>query len=269
MDDAAAAVRSGAQIKAQAREMFGRAAQAYVTSAPHALGADLERLVALAAPQPSDHALDVSTGGGHAALALAPHVGRIVVSDLTPRMLSTARTFLTSRGVTNAEYVVADAEALPFLDASFDLVTVRIAPHHYADVQAAVREMARVLVPGGRLVLIDNIAPEDASLDALLNEWEQRRDPSHVRAYRVSEWQHFVTAAGLQTTAQEIGRKRHQFTDWVERMQMSAAARAALEADILAAPPIAHEHFALEQHEGRLINWSADYVILRAVRAAS
>ncbi len=129
-----------------------------------------------------DRALDISTGGGHTALAIAPHVHSVAVTDLTPRMLATARTFLTEQGVSNATYVIADAERLPFLDASFDLVTVRIAPHHYADAPRAAREMARVLTPGGRLLFIDNIAPEDPELDRLMNDWERRRDPSHVRA---------------------------------------------------------------------------------------
>ncbi|HEU5348661.1 MAG TPA: methyltransferase domain-containing protein, partial [Ktedonobacterales bacterium] len=164
-------------IKARVREAFGKTADAYVASRDHALGGDLNRLVELAAPSPTDHALDISTGGGHTALAVAPHVARITVSDLTPRMLAAARGFLMAGGVTNATYVVADAEQLPFLDASFDLVTVRIAPHHYANVPKAVHEMARVLKPGGRLVVIDNIAPEAPELDTLGNRWEKWRDP--------------------------------------------------------------------------------------------
>ena len=88
-----------------------------------------------------------------------------MASDLTPRMLAAARRFIGEQGVTNVEFVVADAEQLPFLDETFSLVTVRIAPHHYADVPRAVREMARVLRPGGRLIVIDNIAPEDDALD--------------------------------------------------------------------------------------------------------
>ena len=104
-----------AAIKARVREMFGESAAAYVASPGHAGGADLNRLVELAAPSLSDRALDISTGGGHTALALAPHVAHMTASDLTPRMLAAAREFLTASGVTNASYVIADAEqpALP------------------------------------------------------------------------------------------------------------------------------------------------------------
>jgi ubiquinone/menaquinone biosynthesis C-methylase UbiE/catechol 2,3-dioxygenase-like lactoylglutathione lyase family enzyme len=265
-DDAA---RQQAQtIKARVRETFGRAAEAYVASPGHAGGDDLRRLVELAEPKATEHALDVSTGGGHVALALAPYVASVTASDLTPRMLDAARTFLVARGVTNATFVVADAERLPFLDTSFDLVTVRIAPHHYVDVRAAVHEMARVLRPGGRLIVIDNIAPDDARLDALANEWEKRRDPSHVREYTAVEWRAFVAEAGLRITHIETGRKTHDFAPWVERVRMPVAERVALEHDMLAAPKDARAYFEIREEAGRVVSWTTDYVILRGERAS-
>lgn len=251
-------------IKDRVRAMFGRAAEAYVASPTHAAGVDLQRLVELATLRPTDVALDVSTGGGHTALAVAPQVARVVASDLTPRMLAAARAFIGSRGVTNVEYVVADAEQLPFLETTFDLVTVRIAPHHYADVRMAVREMARVLAPGGRLVLIDNIAPEEPLLDELVNRWDKLRDASHVRNYAISEWRTFLAAAGLDVTHSETGQKPHPFAAWVERSQMPPEERVALEAEILAAPEQARRHFEIEEQDGRLLSWSADYVLMRA-----
>lgn len=254
------------KVKDQVRAMFGRAAEAYVASPTHAGGNDLRRLIELAAPRSTDRALDVSTGGGHTALAVAPHVGHITVSDLTPRMLTAARAFITGNGITNADYVIADAEQLPFLDATFDLVTVRIAPHHYADIQQAVCEMARVLVPGGRLIVIDNIAPEDAALDELVNRWDKWRDPSHVREYTAAEWLAFVAAADLHITESEIQRKTHPFAPWVERIQMPTESRVALEADMLAAPEEAQRYFALTEQDGRLVDWSSDFIILRAVK---
>jgi protein-L-isoaspartate O-methyltransferase len=74
----------GAAIKREVREQFGRTAQAYVESPYHAHGPDLARLLELADPHPTDHALDISTGGGHTARALAPHVAHVIASDLTP-----------------------------------------------------------------------------------------------------------------------------------------------------------------------------------------
>ena len=255
-----------AAIKARAREQFGRSADAYVTSPGHASGDDLQRLVELAEPQTTDRALDVSTGGGHVALALAPHVRLVIASDLTPEMLTAARRFLGEQGATNVEYVVADAEQLPFLDDSFDLVTVRIAPHHYANIQRAVVEMARVLAPGGRLVVIDNVAPDAPDLDAAMNDWERRRDPSHVRAYTVTEWRALITAAGLQLSHLETARKTHAFAAWVERMRMPDRERAALESDMVAAPASVRDAFQIVVQGGRVASWSSDFVILRAAK---
>jgi SAM-dependent methyltransferase/catechol 2,3-dioxygenase-like lactoylglutathione lyase family enzyme len=255
-----------AQVKQRVQAAFGAHAAGYVTSEPHASGADLARLVELANPQPAEFALDVSTGGGHVALALAPHVGRIVASDLTPAMLAQARAFLTAKDVTNAEYVIADAERLPFLDGAFDLVTVRIAPHHYADPALAVREMARVLRPGGRLVVVDNIAPDDPALDATLDDWERRRDPSHFRSYTRAEWRAFLAAASLRLTHEETGRKLVTFAPWAERMGMSPEARAALERDMLAAPDATRAYFAVVGHGASVESWTMEYLIARAER---
>jgi ubiquinone/menaquinone biosynthesis C-methylase UbiE/catechol 2,3-dioxygenase-like lactoylglutathione lyase family enzyme len=258
--------RGDEQIKTQVREQFGRAAAAYVASPAHATGDDLARLLQLAQPQPADHALDISTGGGHTALAVAPHVAQVIASDLTPRMLAAARDFITAKGQQNVSFVIADAEHLPFLDATFDLVTVRIAPHHYANIQAAVNEMARVLVPGGRLIVIDNIAPEDRELDRAVNEWDKRRDPSHVREYTATEWQGFVRAAGLEVHEVEIQRKAHGYAAWVERMQMPPADRDRLTADILAAPQRVRDYFEVTEQDSQLLSWAADYIILRATK---
>lgn len=257
---------SAEATKALIREQFGANAASYVTSVTHASGPDLQLLVDWAQPTTDDYALDVSTGGGHTALALAPFVGRVIASDLTPRMLATARDFLTSQGVTNADYVVADAENLPFLDETFSLVAVRVAPHHYTDVQKAVLEMARVLQSGGRLVVVDTISPEDAELDATLDDWERRRDPGHVRNYTLTEWLGFLGRAGLRVTDSEVMRRPHDFQPWVVRIGMPPDAAAELERDILNAPEKTREYFKVETQDGRVTNFAADFAVLRAVK---
>jgi ubiquinone/menaquinone biosynthesis C-methylase UbiE/extradiol dioxygenase family protein len=252
------------EIKERVRAAFGAAAESYVTSERHRSGDDLAILVDWAQPVPTDRALDISTGGGHTALAIAPRVHSVAVTDLTPRMLATARTFLTEQGVANATYVIADAERLPFLDASFELVTVRIAPHHYADAPRAAREMARVLTTGGRLLFIDNIAPEDPELDRLMNNWERRRDPSHVRAYTETEWRSMLAEAGLTVTRAETRRKAYLFAGWVERMRLPDGERAALEAEMFAASAPVRDYFEIQEQDGHVVSWTGDYLILRA-----
>src|SRR5579885_3617550 len=185
------------QQKAQVQDYFSRTAEGYVASFSHRAGDDLKRLVELGEWQKGQRALDIATGGGHTALAVAPHVAQVTVTDLTPRMLEKAREFLLSQGVTNAVFQVADAEALPFEDESFDRVTCRIAPHHFPNVEQFVREVARVLKRGGIFLLIDCMAPSEAELDVFDNTVEKWRDPSHGRSCTVEEWQAFFREAGL------------------------------------------------------------------------
>src|SRR5437763_12420964 len=141
--------------KTQVQDYFSRTAESYVSSFSHKSGDDLERLIELGEWDGRQQALDIATGGGHTALAVAPRVARITVSDLTPRMLEKAREYLTAQGATNAEFVVADAERLPFADATFDRITCRIAAHHFPNVARSVQEVARVLKSEGIYLLID------------------------------------------------------------------------------------------------------------------
>src|SRR5437667_1288121 len=143
------------QKKTQVQDYFSRTAESYVASFSHRSGDDMQRLIELGEWNPQLQALDIATGGGHTALAVAPHVAQITVTDLTPRMLEKAREFLLAQGVTNAQFQVADAEQLPFPSESFDRVTCRIAPHHFPHIAQSVKEVARVMKPGGLLLLID------------------------------------------------------------------------------------------------------------------
>jgi ubiquinone/menaquinone biosynthesis C-methylase UbiE len=255
-------------VKDLARETFGAAAKSYVTSAIHAQGADLRRLVELARPRGDERLLDVATGGGHTALAFASHVREVVASDLTPRMLAAAEQFIRAQGVTNVAFEQADAEALPFADASFDIVTSRIAPHHFPNPRRFVHEVARVLRPGGQFLLDDNMAPEDPELDAFMNRFEQWRDPSHVRACTVSEWRGWMVAAGLRVEhVDPLASKRYDFADWSARLGMPEAERAALETWLLGAPPRCAEFFEIVVADGRVRSIAGKYAIIVARRA--
>ena len=141
------------------RQQFGAHAENYVHSTDHSQGESLDRLLALVDPQPNWLALDIATGGGHTARALAPHVRAVVATDLTAPMLAAAERFIRGQGVTNVSFRLADALALPFADAEFDLVTCRIAPHHFPDCAQFVRQAARITRPGGLVAVIDNVAP--------------------------------------------------------------------------------------------------------------
>jgi ubiquinone/menaquinone biosynthesis C-methylase UbiE len=209
-------------IHEKVQQQFGATAAAYSTSTGHGDRTTLAALVALSAPHRTDVVLDIATGAGHTALAFAPHVQRVVAYDLTEAMLAETAKNATQRGLTNVATRQGPAERLPFADAEFDIVTVRLASHHFADNGVAVREMARVVRAGGKVVVVDNYGPEDEALDALFQHIEKTRDPSHVRGYRLSMWRKFLKDASL-TIEQEVidhyseSPRGMDFDDWVRR----------------------------------------------------
>lgn len=200
--------------KKQITQFFGKHAAAY-TPAGHPARQDLDRLIALMSPTGAATLLDVATAAGNAALALAPLVRRVVGVDLTPEMGRQFMAQAEERAVTNADFIVADVERLPFHDGAFDFVTCRRAAHHFPDPAAAMAEMARVLRPGGKLGLSDQSAPEDPRAAALCNDMERARDPSHGRALSPSEWQRVAESAGLRVQAVEGTEDPAEFSRWL------------------------------------------------------
>jgi ubiquinone/menaquinone biosynthesis C-methylase UbiE len=192
-----------------------------VTSQAHAQGEDLERLVEIAQPEPDWLALDIATGGGHTALRFSPWVERVIATDLTLKMLAAARDHFAAQGAQNITLSAADAEALPFPAHCFDLVTCRIAPHHFHDCPRFVRAGARVLKPGGLLLIQDHVLPEDQTAAHYVDAFERLRDPSHNRAYAESEWVAMLRNAGLRVEHSEQLVKEHAFLPWAERQDCS------------------------------------------------
>ena len=220
--------------KSLVQQQFGAHAAAYATSSVHAKGASLGRLVELVQPQRHWQALDIATGAGHTAAAFAPHVASVIASDITAEMLAEAAKLATAKGLANMETAAADAEALPFEDQRFDLVTCRIAAHHFPDVPLFVREVKRTLKPSGTFALVDNIAPDARSTpgfaevelrDAAVtyNAFEKIRDPSHGRCLGLTGWSEIIADAGLDLVHSERLPKDMEFAPWAERMAVDAA----------------------------------------------
>jgi SAM-dependent methyltransferase len=252
-------------IKALAQAQFAPAARDYVTSATHASGADLARIVQLAGLTGRELVLDVATGGGHTALALAPSARHVIASDLTFAMLQAAREHLTAQGAANVSYLRAEAERLPFADAGLDLITCRVAAHHFADVRAFVRGSAAALRPGGLLIISDHIGIDDPELDQFMDRFERWRDPSHVRAYSYAEWRTFCAEAGLAVThSEDDPREPYEFVSWTARLRMPTAERDALERWLLAAAPHFRERFEVVERDGRLVSLRGAFGIIVA-----
>jgi ubiquinone/menaquinone biosynthesis C-methylase UbiE len=242
-----------------------RAAEAYATG-EHKSGRELQLVVDFAAPTGSERVLDIGTGAGHTALALAPRVSSVVLTDPVPAMLGTARRLFADAGIRNAEFVEAVAERLPFADAGFDIVTTRLAAHHFDDVALAFREMARVLRPGGVLVFVDTLAPEDAESAAYQDEVETLRDPTHRRIYTQREWINFAEEAGLRTLKLEVVRKAHDFEPWLERGGEDEATQERVRTRFLNAPTSAMRDLEIVVTDGQVRSFSDRKLVLAARR---
>jgi SAM-dependent methyltransferase len=178
-------------------DVWSTRAQAFRESPTHREGADLELVVELCEPAAGVTALDVATGGGHVARRLREEGCTVVTVDPAPGMQPD---------------VIARAEDLPFADSSFDVVTCRIAPHHFEDVRHAVAEMARV---SRRLVVIE----DNLHIDEQVEEAERLRDPTHVRCYSADEWMEFFVAAGLDVERVELLERKRDVDDWLARVE--------------------------------------------------
>ena len=171
-------------------DVWSERAETYRASAYHREGPDLEVLVSWAE---GETALDVASGGGHTANRLREAGFLVTTLDPAPGMQAD---------------VLAPAEHIPFADSSFDFVTCRIAPHHFDDVEAAVREMARV---ARRLVLIEDTLFASEQVE----EAEKLRDSTHVRSYTEDEWRQFLGDAGLVVEETAVHEKRRPVADWL------------------------------------------------------
>ena len=178
-------------------DLWSERAEAYRTAVEQREGADLDLIVAWCAGART--ALDVATGGGHVARRLREAGVQVTTLDPAPGM---------------APDVVARAEDIPFADACFDAVVTRIAPHHFDDVRAAVREMARVSCD---LVIVEDTLYESEEVE----EAERLRDPTHVRSCGEEEWHRLLSEAGLQVEAVERYEKRRPLDAWLARTATS------------------------------------------------
>jgi len=258
------------QQKAQVRAQFGRSAAAYVTSAGHATGPDLEQLLAWGRNRGAARVLDIATGAGHTALAFSRFTPSVVAVDLTLPMLQAARDFTAAQAAgpeaRPIRFLAADVEALPFQAGTFGTVTCRIAAHHFPALLPALREVARVLRAGGSFLVQDILGHDDEEAAAFITEVERRRDPSHVRAFRQIEWTAFLRAAGLTVMDEAVMSRRRTWDDWTSRMRMTAEARADLERFVLAAPARCREAFDFAIEHDRVVSFSDRMLLLRADR---
>jgi SAM-dependent methyltransferase len=233
---------------------FGPRAHAYVDSAVHARGPDLDAVGELLHARPPRRGLDIGSGGGHLAYLMARHARGVTATDLSSDMLAAVAATAAERGLTNVETVAARAERLPFEAGEFDFVGCRFSAHHWRDFEVGLREARRVLEAGGRAVFIDAVSSGRALLDTHLQAVELLRDTSHVRDYSAAEWLAGLARAGFVVQACRTWRLRMDFPTWTARMRTPADNVTAIRALQAAAAAETRAYFAIEEDGSFLLD---------------
>ena len=244
-------------------KQFGSQASAYLTSAVHASGRDLQRLAERLAAFPQANVLDMGCGAGHASFVAAGKVAAVTAYDLSEQMLNVVKQAAADKGLKNISTCQGYAEALPFADASFEVVISRYSAHHWHDVGQALREVKRVLKPGGLFIQMDIMSPGHPLRDVWLQTVEALRDTSHVRNYSGGEWMAMINDAGLITGNLIVDRLQLEFGSWVTRMRTPEPLCTAIRLYQESASQEVKNYFAL-QEDG---SFSSDTIMVEAFKA--
>lgn len=253
-------------IKKDVQQQFGKNAASYVSSPIHKEGKDLLKMVEMGEVNGQEVLLDIATGGGHTANVFAPLVKKVTAVDLTAEMLATAEEFIKGNGHQNVEFVQGDAEHLPFTDELYDRVTCRIAPHHFPNVDLFIKEVHRVLKPGGQFLLDDNVVPENDEYDHFYNTIEKLRDYSHFRAWKKSEWIQKLEESGLEVFEWHRFEKTFHFESWCMNMKLSDSEKTQLTKYILESSPKIKDKFRIVIQDEKIISFVGEAIILKAIK---
>lgn len=253
---------STAQHTQVVQKQFGEQAAAYLSSAVHAQGSEFALLQAELAGQGGARVLDLGCGAGHVSFHVAPLVSEVVAYDLSQQMLDVVTAAAAERGMGNIATVNGAAERLPFADGEFDFVFSRYSAHHWSDLGVALREVRRVLRPGGVAAFVDVLSPGSPLFDTYLQSVEVLRDTSHVRDYSAAEWLRQVSEAGLHVRSTTRQRLRLEYASWVERMRTPEVMRAAIVQLQLSMGNEVREYFEIEA-DG---SFGTDVIVLMAER---
>jgi ubiquinone/menaquinone biosynthesis C-methylase UbiE len=249
------------------KDQFDANAVKYAVSDVHRAGPSLPILLELARPVQSDQSLDVATGTGHTALAVARLVAKSVGIDIAPKMLEQARRLAAEQGISNCEFVEGSAEKIPMADEQFTLVTARHAPHHFHHVPLFLSEVRRVLMPHGRIVMADQISPS-AEVSDWLDFWERTRDPSHFSQRTVEEWRAEVIKARFRWVEHQIVPYRLEFDWWVETAGCDDSTIAALVESAARARATVRNSLNLEfDQTGRVLAFHEPMLVVRLEHA--
>jgi ubiquinone/menaquinone biosynthesis C-methylase UbiE len=168
-----------------------------------------------------ERALDAGSGTGALALALAPLVREVVGVDVDEERIEAARRVAPA----NVSFVLGDASALPFARASFEIAGCLRVLHHARRPELVVSELSRVVRPGGRILLADQIAPADPLSALELDAFERARHPSHTRLLPDGDVRAMLEMNDLVVSRAEIHRERRELEPYLDLAGTSGEAR--------------------------------------------
>jgi len=250
------------------RAQFTKQADAYTRMAQTTDEGGLAALVMLTGAGERHRVLDVACGPGFLTMAFARQCGAAVGVDATEEMLSRARAEVRRRGLDNVEFRAADAERLPFDDASFDIVSCRAAFHHFLRPQRVVAEMKRVARRDGRLLIADMLTSEDTSKALYHNNIERLCDPTHARALSASEFERLFADAGLRVVLRPQTLLHYDVDEWIEHGGPSEVIAQEIRGLLAASVETDRSGLSVRYENGRLrFSHAAAAFVLRPVEA--
>lgn len=255
-------------IQLAAQEQFGKQSTRYGRG--HILE-NVEDVAAAITPlnlPPGSAVLDVATGAGHTGLYLAGLGHRVIVADIAEPMLQRAREAAEARGL-HIETRQHAAEEFPYEDAAFDLVTCRVAAHHFSSPETFIRETARVLKPGGHFVLIDgSIEDDQPEAEEWLHKVEKYRDPSHNRLLTPRTWSGLCEKYGMKVDKVVLNPFKQPDLNWYFETAATSPENRQKVTDLIAqAPESVKKLLRLGEEEGKITWWWQRLTLVATKRA--